>query len=73
MNIRPPIVGVPCFVMCHEGPISLIICPAFILRRNGTIKSPATAETANATANAIIKLTVICIPPIKKAPYFFEC
>ena len=35
IKINPPMVGVPVFAMCHEGPISLISCPAFIFLSQG--------------------------------------
>ena len=33
MNMRPPMVVVPCLFMCQVGPISLILCPAFSFRK----------------------------------------
>ena len=43
MNIRPPMVGVPCFDMCQVGPSSLMDCPAFSRRRAGMIPLPKMA------------------------------
>jgi hypothetical protein len=35
IKTRPPIVGVPCFFSCHDGPSYKIVCPNLSLRRNG--------------------------------------
>src|SRR5574344_2054621 len=43
MNMSPPMVGVPCLVMCQVGPISLMLCPALSLISSGISSLPATA------------------------------
>ena len=51
MKHRPPMVGVPCFLLCQVGPISLMVCPKWSLCKKGTITMPDTAERTN-PANA---------------------
>ena len=41
MNMRPPMVGVPCLFMCQVGPISLMLCPAFSFTSAGISSFPA--------------------------------
>jgi len=38
MNMRPPMVGVPCLFLCQLGPTSRMVWPNLILCRNGTMK-----------------------------------
>lgn len=41
INMRPPMVGVPCFCLCQFGPMSRMVWPNFSLWSQGTILSPA--------------------------------
>ena len=54
MNISPPIVGVPCLVMCQVGPISLMLCPALSFTSSGIKSFPATAVMAKQITQAKI-------------------
>ena len=52
MNIRPPMVGVPCLDMCQVGPSSLMDCPAFHRRKAGTRNFPKMALMAKPSTTA---------------------
>ena len=60
MNISPPMVGVPCFVMCHVGPISLMDWPAFSFTSAGISSLPAMAVMTKLTTTG----STISINPI---------
>ena len=67
--MNPPIVGVPCFFICHFGPSSRIVCPKWILCRNGIIHFPESAVTPKESA-AAIKVQII---PLIAVPSSFPC
>ena len=75
MNIRPPMVGVPCLVMCHEGPISLMACPAFSRRSAGISSLPTTAVMAKHTTAgstiSIIPITACSFPPPGRRSFLY--
>ena len=48
INMSPPMVGVPDFLLCQEGPSSRISCPNFSLIKRGRMSGAAMALTANA-------------------------
>ena len=52
MNMMPPMVGVPCFVMCQTGPSSRMAWPALALRSAGMMYRPDTTVTASDITNA---------------------
>ena len=54
MNISPPMVGVPCLVMCQVGPTSLMLWPALSLISSGISSLPATAVMAKHSTQAKI-------------------
>ena len=52
MNIMPPIVGMPCFFLCHLGPISRIVCPYLSFLNIGITIFPESAVATNAISAA---------------------
>ena len=69
-------VGVPCFFLCQEGPISKMVCPYFNLCSHGIIHFPETAEITNAKASAIAIATQLLmidtLPLIQCINYIFK-
>ena len=71
MNIRPPMVGVPCLAMCQAGPISLMDWPAFSRTSAGISSLPAMAVmrklTAAGSTSSMIPIMLRSFPPRKNA------
>ena len=63
-NIKntPPIVGVPVLGLCHTGPISLVVWPAFSLLSIGNTKNP----------NKYVNMKELAMATTPKVPLTFK-
>ena len=73
MNIRPPIVGVPCLFLCQLGPTSRIVWPNLILCRNGTMNLPSrpVISAAATTARQYKVISMMMNDPFRLPSYFY--
>ena len=62
MNIMPPMVGVPAFPACQEGPSFRISCPAWSLRSSAMTNFPSTRVSTKLSPQASSSVTIIVFP-----------
>ena len=61
MKTRPPMAGVPALELCHLGPTSRMVCPAFSARSQGMMKRPASSAIRKQGTMATIAAVTIAL------------
>ena len=61
MKLMPPMVGVPLFLLCQEGPICNIDCPNFNLRNIGISTAVRRADIRNEIIITVNDIVIIVL------------